>query len=74
MVPISIIFPSTQPYLLFFLPFGAAAAVLARIALNQVKRGKGTPRDRSLALIIYFVGLVPILFYCGLFTYSLVVR
>lgn len=71
-VPITIIFPSTQSYLLLFLPFGILAAVLARIALYQIKHGNGTTRERNLALITYFLGLSPVLYFCGIFTYSLI--
>jgi hypothetical protein len=48
-----------------------AAALLAMIALNRIKRGLGSPRDRILAVIAYFLGLAPVLYYCGLFTYYL---
>lgn len=71
-VPITIIFPSTQSYLLLLLPLGILAAVLARIALYQIKHGNGTNRERNLALITYFLGLSPVLYFCGIFTYSLV--
>ena len=70
-VPFTIIFPSTKVYLVLFLPFGIIAAVLARIALYQIKRGFGTPRERTLAIITYFLGLSPVLYFCGIFTYSL---
>ena len=55
----------------FLLPFGLAAALLARIALNQIKRGLGTPQERNLAIIAYFLGLAPVLYFCGIFTYQL---
>ena len=70
-VPVTIAFPSTQIYLIYFLPFGILAAVLARIALYQIKRGFGTRQERNLALITYFVGLSPVLYFFGIFTYSL---
>ena len=70
-VPVTIAFPSTQIYLFYLLPFGILAAVLARIALNQIKRGFGTRQERNLALIIYFLGLSPVLYFCGIFTYQL---
>jgi hypothetical protein len=70
-VPFTIIFPATQVYLFYFLPFGILAAVLARIALGQIKRGYGTRQERNLALITYFVGLSPVLYFCGIFTYQL---
>jgi hypothetical protein len=70
-VPITIAFPSTQIYLFYLLPFGILAAVLARIALNQIKRGFGTRQERNLALITYFLGLSPVLYFCGIFTYQL---
>ena len=70
-VPFTIIFPSMQSYLLYFLPFGVAGAVVARIALFQIKRGGGTHNERNLALITYFLALSPVLYFCGLFTYQL---
>lgn len=70
-VPVTIVFPSTQIYLFYLLPFGILAAVLARIALNQIKRGFGTRQERNLALITYFLGLSPVLYFCGIFTYQL---
>jgi hypothetical protein len=70
-VPVTIAFPSTQIYLLYLLPLGMLAAVLARIALNQIKRGFGTRQERNLALITYFLGLSPMLYFCGIFTYQL---
>ncbi len=70
-VPVTIAFPSTQVYLLYLLPFGILSAVLARIALYQIKRGIGTRQERNLALITYFLGLSPVLYFCGVFTYSL---
>jgi ABC-type maltose transport system permease subunit len=70
-VPVTIAFPSIQNYLIFFLPFGILAAVLARIALYQIKRGFGTRQERNLALITYFLGLSPVLYFFGIFTYSL---
>ena len=70
-VAFTIVFPAKQIYLFYFLPFGILAAVLARIALGQIKRGLGTHRERNLALITYFVGLSPVLYFCGIFTYQL---
>jgi hypothetical protein len=70
-VPFTLIFPEKQIYLFFFLPFGILAAVLARIALVQIKRDLGTRQERNLALITYFVGLSPVLYFCGIFTYQL---
>ena len=70
-VPFTIMFPEKQIYLFFFLPFGILAAVLARIALGQIKRDFGTRQERNLALITYFVGLSPVLYFCGIFTYQL---
>ena len=70
-VPFTIIFPDKQIYLFYFLPFGILATVLARIALGQIKRGYGTSQERTLALIIYFLGLSPVLYFCGIFTYQL---
>ena len=70
-VPVTIASPSTQIYLIYLLPFGILAAVLARIALNQIKRGFGTRQERNLALITYFLGLSPVLYFFGIFTYSL---
>jgi hypothetical protein len=70
-VPVTIVFPATQVYLYLFLPFGILAAILARIALNQIKRDFGTRQERNLALITYFLGLSPVLYFCGVFTYQL---
>jgi hypothetical protein len=70
-IPLAIIFPSRQFFMFFLLPFGLVAALLARIALNQIKRGLGSPRDRNLAIIAYFLGLSPVLYFCGILTYQL---
>ena len=70
-IPVAVIYPSLQFYMLFLLPLGLAAALLAMIALNRIKRGLAPPRDRTLAVIAYFLGLAPVLYYCGLFTYHL---
>ncbi len=71
-IPFTVFRLSTQIYLVFFLPIGIVAAVLARIAISQVKRGLGTRQDFKLAIIAYFMGLSPSLCFCGLFTYALV--
>jgi ABC-type Na+ efflux pump permease subunit len=70
-IPFAIIFPHLQFYMFFLLPFGLIAALLARIALNQIKRGSGTSRERSLAIAAYFLGLSPVLYFCGIFTFQL---
>jgi predicted membrane metal-binding protein len=70
-IPFAIIFPSLQFYMFFLLPFGLVAALLAMIALNRIKRGLGSPQDRPLAIIAYFLGLSPVLYFCGIFTYQL---
>jgi hypothetical protein len=70
-VAVTIVFPPTQVYLFYFLPFGILAAVLARIALYQIKHGLGTPHERNLALITYFLGLSPVLYFFSVFTYQL---
>lgn len=64
--------PSKQFYLFFLLPFGLVAALLAKIALNQIQRGNGTAQDRTLAIVAYFLGLLPVLYFCAIFTYQLV--
>ena len=63
---------SKQFYLFFLLPFGLLAAILARIALNQIQHGNGTPQDRLLAILAYFLGLSPVLYFCATLTYQLV--
>jgi ABC-type Na+ efflux pump permease subunit len=70
-IPITLIFPSTQFYLFFFLPFGLAAALLARIALNQMKHGPYASQDRVLAVVAYFLGLSPALYFCAELSYQL---
>ena len=70
-IPFAVIFPSLQFYMLLLLPLGLAAALLALIALNRIKHGLGSPRNRALAVIAYFLGLAPVLYYCGVFTYHL---
>ena len=71
-IPFTIIFPSTQFYLLYFLPFGLLATLLARIALNQLKRAPGASPDRTLAIVAYFLGLTPALYFCAELSYQLI--
>ena len=70
-IPFAIIFTHLQFYMFFLLPFGLTAAILARIALNQIKNGNGRPQDRTLAILAYFLGLSPVLYFCGIFTFQL---
>jgi hypothetical protein len=70
-IPVTLVFPSTFLYLIFVLPLGLVAALLARIALHQVKRPPGTPRERTLAIVAYFLGFSPSLYFCGQLTYKL---
>ena len=70
-VLVTIVIPSTQIYLYYFLPFGILASVLARIALHQLKPGSGPPQERNLALVAYFLGLAPVLYFLAVFTYQL---
>jgi hypothetical protein len=70
-IPFAVIFPSLQFYMLFLLPFGLGAALLALIALDRIKHGLGSPHERTLAVIAYFLGLSPVLYFCGIFTYQL---
>ena len=70
-VLVTIVIPSTQIYLYYFLPSGILASVLARIALHQLKSGSGTPRERNLALVAYFLGLAPVLYFLAVLTYQL---
>ena len=63
--------PALRPVALYMLPAGLAAIVLARIALHRMKRGAGNRRDRAAALVGYFAGFLPILYFCGEFTYQL---
>ena len=69
---IVILTPSLQFYLFYLLPFGILAAFLARIALNRMKRSPGTDLDRTLAILAYFLGLSPALYFCGSLTYELI--
>jgi hypothetical protein len=71
-IPFTIVFPSTQFYLFYFLPFGLTATLLARIALNQMKRTPGIGQQHTLAVIAYFLGLTPALYFCAEFTFQLV--
>jgi hypothetical protein len=70
-IPVTLVFPSTFLYLIFVLPLGLIAALLARIALHQVKGTRGTPGQRTLALSAYFLGFSPSLYFCGQLTYRL---
>lgn len=63
--------PSLRPVAFYMLPVGLVAIVLARIALQRMKRGAGNSRDRAAALVGYFAGFLPILYFCGEFTYQL---
>jgi hypothetical protein len=69
--PFAVIFPSLQFYMFFLLPFGLAAALLAMIALYRMRRGPVPPRERILAIIAYFLGLSPVLYFCGMLTVQL---
>ena len=68
----TIIFPSTRFYLFFFLPLGLTATLLARIALNQLKRIPEVGPDRTLAVVAYFLGLTPALYFCAELSYQLI--
>ena len=70
-IPFAVIFPSLQFYMFFLLPFGLGAALLAMIALNRMKKRQATTRERNLAILAYFLGLSPVLYFCGIFTYQL---
>ena len=70
-IPVAVIFPNLQFYMFFLLPFGLGAALLAMIALNRIKNRHGTPRERNLAILAYFLGLSPVLYFCGIFTFQL---
>jgi len=69
--PFAMIGSHAKVYLFLALPLGFSAALVAKIALNQIKRGVGTRLDRNLALIAYFLGMVPGLSLCGLLTYQI---
>jgi hypothetical protein len=58
-------------YMLAVLPLGFGSALLARISLNQIRRGAGTKLDRNIAVIAYFLGFLPGLFLCGMLTVQL---
>jgi hypothetical protein len=67
----ALISSAERVYLFLVLPLGLGAAFLARIALFQIKRGAGTRLDRNLAVIAYFLGLLPAMILCGIVTYDL---
>lgn len=67
---VAIFYQPAYFYLLYLLPLGIIAAILARIAINQAKRGKGLPEDFVLAIIAYYLGLTPALYFCGVMTYQ----
>ncbi len=68
---VAIVYQPAYYILLFLLPFGLAAAVMARIVLGQIKRGQGSPEDFVPAIIAYYLGFVPALYFCGVMTYQL---
>lgn len=69
--PFALITTAAQVYMFLIMPLGFAAAITARIALNQIKRGAGTRRERGVAVAAYFLGLAPALYLCGMLTYDL---
>lgn len=69
--PFALAATAAQVYMFLVIPLGLAAAIMARIALHQIKRGAGTRRERNLAVAAYFLGLVPALYLCGMITYDL---
>jgi len=71
LAPFALISTAALVYVFLVLPLGFGAALMAKIALNQIKRGTGTPLDRNLALVAYFLGLLPGLSLCGVLTYQL---
>jgi uncharacterized membrane protein len=51
-------------------PLGILGAVLGWLALRQIKQGSGQPRDRWLAIIGIFLGLLPMVILLGIFIYT----
>jgi hypothetical protein len=71
MTPLALIPSNAGWYMLVVLPLGFGSALLARIALNQIRGGAGTALDRNIAVIAYFLGFLPGLFLCGMLTVDL---
>jgi hypothetical protein len=70
MTPLALASSAALVYMFLVLPLGFGAALLSKIALNQIKRGAGTKLDRNIAVMAYFLGLLPGLFLCGLLTWQ----
>jgi len=70
-IPVTIAFPLARLYLFFLLPFGLVAALLARIALNQMKHTPAARADHRLAVVAYFLGFSPIVYFCAILTSEL---
>ena len=71
LAPFALIATAAQLYIFLVLPLGFGAALMAKIAMNQIKAGRGTLFDRNLAIVAYFLGLLPGLSLCGFMTYQL---
>jgi hypothetical protein len=71
LAPVAYITEAVQVYLFLVLPLGFGAALMAKIALNQIKRGNGSVLDRNLALLAYFLGLLPALSLCAVITFQM---
>jgi hypothetical protein len=69
-VPLAMLIPPIRIYVSLLLPFGLVGAALAFIAMQQIKRGSRRIQDRGLALLAYFLGLAPLLYFCGEVTYE----
>jgi hypothetical protein len=70
MTPLALSSSSARFYMFLVLPLGFGAALMSKIALNQIKRGAGTKLDRNIAVMAYFLGLLPGLFLCGMLTWQ----
>lgn len=70
-VLVSMVYQPAYYILFFLLPLGIAAAVMAWIAVRQIKRGEGNPKDLVPAIVAYYLGLIPALYFCGALTYQL---
>lgn len=71
LTPLALNTSIVQYFFFLVLPLGFGAALMAKIAMNQIKRGAGTGLDRNIAVIAYFLGMLPALFLCGLLTWQI---
>ncbi len=71
MAPFAYLYEAVFVYVFLVLPLGFSAALLAKIALTQIRRAAGPVMDRNLAVVAYFLGLLPALSLCGVLTLQL---